>query len=335
MKFLRQVLMNTAGDGGAGGGNAGAGSAGGAAPAAASAGASASGAAAAPAAGGAAPAAAAPAANAGNAGAGNGATGSAGQPAPDWQSPFDEGTRGYIANKGWKEPGHLLESYRNLEKAFGASPDQVIRLPKADDPQATDAMNRIYDQLGRPKTPDAYKLEIPKENGSPEFAKAASETFHKLGLSEKQGQELVKWWNEQQANTMKVAGEQKTMAVNDSKVALQKEWGAAHEQNLGLAKRAAKEFGVPGAVIDALDSHMGYNGVMKFFHNIGSKLGSEGNFHSGNTPAGNGSLTPVQAQSKIAELRNDKQWVSRYLAGDSSARTEMEKLNRFAIGEAF
>lgn len=228
----------------------------------------------------------------------------------------------------------MLESYRNLEKMVGASPDQVIRLPKSDDPQAADAMNRIYDQLGRPKTPDAYKLEIPKELGSPEFAKAASETFHKLGLSEKQGQELVKWWNEQQGTSMKTMTEQKTQAVNEAKNALKKDWGAAHEQNMGLAKRAAKEFGVPGAVIDALDSHMGYDGVMKFFHNIGSKLGSEGGFHNGGTPPGNGAMTPAQARARITELRTDAGWTARYLSGDASARAEMDKLNRFAVGEA-
>lgn len=228
----------------------------------------------------------------------------------------------------------MLDSYRNLEKMVGASPDQVIRLPKADDPQAAEAMNAIYDRLGRPKTADAYKLEIPKENGSPEFAKAASEQFHKLGLSEKQGQDLVKWWNETQSNAMKTSTEASAQSIQAGKDALKKEWGAAHEQNLALARRAAKEFGVAGDVIDAIESKAGYDGVMKLFHSIGAKLGTDANFHSGATPAGNGAMSPGQARARIAELRADKGWTAKYLNGDQSARAEMDKLNRFAIGEA-
>lgn len=254
--------------------------------------------------------------------------------ANDWTSTFNDDTKGYISNKGWKEPAHMLDSYRNLEKMVGASPDQVLRLPKADDPQAADAMNAIYDRLGRPKQADGYKLEIPKENGSPEFAKAASEQFHKLGLSEKQGQDLVKWWNQNQSDAAKVLNESITAKTQVGKDALKKEWGAAHEQNLALARRAAKEFGVSGEVIQAIDNVAGYDGVMKLFHAIGSKLGTDGNFHSGATPAGNGAISPGQARARIAELRADKGWTAKYLNGDQAARAEMDKLNRFAIGEA-
>lgn len=252
-----------------------------------------------------------------------------------WQSSFDDTTKDYISNKGWKEPVHMLDSYRNLEKLVGVSPDQVLRLPKADDPQAAEAMNSIYDRLGRPKQADGYKLEIPKENGSPEFAKAASEQFHKLGLSEKQGQDLVKWWNESQANATKAFKDANVQKLQTGKDALKKEWGAAHEQNLNLAKRAAKEFGVAGEVIDAVENVAGYDGVMKLFHSIGSKLGTESReFHTGGAVPGNGAMTPGAARAKIAELRSDKVFTARYLNGDQAARKEMDRLNRFAIGEA-
>lgn len=288
---------------------------------------------AAPAAGQGAPAAAA--ANQGGAAATVNESAKGGQAAPaatDWTSTYTEEARGFIQAKGWKDQNEVVNSYVNLEKFVGADPKSLLKVPGESADQKD--WEPIYDRLGRPKTADGYKLEIPKENGSPEFAKAASETFHKLGLSEKQGQELVKWWNQNQETQIKSFGEQKTAQIETQRGALKKEWGAAHDQNINAAKRAVGEFvklepGKRDALIDAIESVIGFDGTMKFFHSLGSKIG-EASFHSGSqNQSHNGPMTPEAANAEIKRLSADPDFTKKYLAGNAEARTRMQLLHEY------
>lgn len=248
-------------------------------------------------------------------------------PAPsvvsDWTKSFDEETRGYVQNKGWKDAGEVLHSYKNLEKLHGVPAEKLVKLPDGDDAAG---MSALYDKLGRPSKPEEYKLEIPKD-GSPEFAKFASEMFHKNGLSAKQGQEIVKAWNEYQAGAMQASEQSLVQKLEVGKQTLQREWGAAHEQNVKVASRAAREFGVTPQALDAMEASMGYDGVMKFFHNIGSKMG-ESAFVMGSQD--NGLFTPDQARSKISALKQDGEFQKKYINGDASAKREMERLHQMA-----
>lgn len=250
---------------------------------------------------------------------------------PDWTTGFNDDHKGFVGNKGWKNPSEVVDSYRNLEKLVGAPQDQILKLPKSDAEAAE--WEPVYNRLGRPATPDAYKLEVPKD-GNPEFAKWASEQFHKEGLSEKQGQNIVKKWNEYMANTGRSTKEAYSAKIQGEQVALKKEWGAAYDQNIAVAQRAAREFGVDPKVISSIESSAGFNGTMKLFQAIGSKLG-DANFHGGNGGnAGGGALTPAQARDQIKALKGDPGFAAKYIAGDHGARQKMENLHKFAYPDA-
>lgn len=253
----------------------------------------------------------------------------------DWFESFDTEIKGYVQNKGWKDPGELLNSYRNLEKLTGAGPDKLVKLPSPEDTQGWD---EFYSKIGRPESPDGYKLPVP-EGDSGEFAKVASSWFHELGLSETQAEKLAGKWNEymgQAQQQMEVQQrEQYQQTVQQDNAALQQEWGSAYEQNIQLAKVAAKEFGFDGPTIDKLEQALGFGGLMKMMQGIGSKIG-EANFVSGdNGGAGRfGVMTPAQAQSQIKALQSDAGFVRRYTAGDAEARGQMEKLHKWAYPDA-
>lgn len=341
LKFLKilfpmMLMVDGGGAGGAGGGAA-AGAAAGGGAAAGSAGA-APAAAGAAASGGAAPAAAgaAGALTAGPAG-GGAAAAAAAAPATDWTTGLPELDVGYVQNKGWKSPADALNSYRNLEKHIGVSPDQLIRLPKADasEAEATAAMNSLYDRLGRPATPDGYKIEIPKEHGSPEFAKGAADAFHKAGLSDKQAKAVTDFFNGFASETLKTRGAEYEAKVEQGRTNLKKDWGAAFDENSRQARTAVKEFVTDPKIIDAIESVVGYDGCLKFFQSLGSKIGTDPRFHTGGTSANpNAPMTPAAAKAKLAELRADAGWVKKWASGDASARAEVNRLNKFMIGES-
>jgi hypothetical protein len=263
-----------------------------------------------------------------------GATGTT-APAGTWFDGFDDDAKGYVQNKGWKDPADLLGSYRNLEKLTGAGPDKLLKMPAPDDAQG---WNDFYNRLGRPETPDAYKLPLP-EGDSGEFAKVASSWFHEAGLTEKQAEAVASKWNEymgQAQQQMEVQQrEQYQQTVQQDNASLQQEWGSAYEQNIQVAKVAAREFGFDGPTIDKMEQALGFGGLMKLMHSIGSKVG-EASFVSGESGGAGrfGVMAPAQAQAQIKALQGDAGFIKRYTAGDADAKSTMERLHKWAYPDA-
>ena len=250
------------------------------------------------------------------------------QASSDWTAGLSDDLKGYVQNKQFKQPGDVVESYRNFEKLMGAPKERVLKLPeKPDDP----AWNDIHSRLGKPASPSDYKIEVPK-GADPAFAEWAKSTFHEVNLTTAQAEKLATKWNEHMAGISKSQETAYQAKVEQEEKGLQKEWGAAFEQNINVAKRAAQSFGLNGEMIDKLEQALGYAGVMKFMHTLGSKVG-EDTFVSGKGSNSFGALTPEAARNKIQALRQDGDFVRRYTAGDVSARDEMAKLHQWAYPE--
>lgn len=237
---------------------------------------------------------------------------------PDWTAGFAEETRGYIQNKGWKGAEPAIDSYRNLEKLHGVPPEQIVKLPKDGSDKA--AWDAVYAKLGRPETADKYNIPMPKEGGSPEFAKWAQQNLFEQGISAKAGEALIGKYNEYVAQTTKAAQDARQVANINSANELKKEWGAAHDQEVEVAKRACATFGVEAAVVDKIQEILGFAETMKMFNKIGRGLGEDKFVDGGQIGNPNQPATPEAAKSRLNELMADKSWSAKYLAGDSDAR---------------
>lgn len=290
-------LMDTAGgDGGAGAGGAGAGAAGGAAG-------------------------------------GDGAAGGAGAPAAnfDWSTTVaDEGVRGWVMAKGFKDPAALAQTALNQEKLLGVPADQIVRLPKDDNP---DAWRAVHERLGMPKTAAEYNLPVP-EGDKGEFAKVAADWMHKHGVSGKQARGIAEEWNAFQAEQTKAQTEQLQARDTEQIGKLRAEWGSQFDANTALVDKAATAFGMSTEALTALKQAMGPGEAMKFMHSIGSKLGVEGEFVGGEGKGGSTFSTPAAAQARIAQLQNDKAFAQRFNSKDpvtrQEARDEMSRLHKVA-----
>lgn len=271
----------------------------------------------------------------GNTGAGAAGAGPSGAPAgnvpavsSDWTSGLNNEMRGYVQNKGFKDPGMVLDSYVNLEKLMGGDKNTLLRIPqKADAPEWAD----VYTKLGRPASAHEYGInpvdDSPMAKSTTDWAK---NTFHELGLSRRQGETLVAKWTDL---NQKVMAEQKasyaaTIEAEDK--ALRKEWGMAYDQNIQIAKKGMVMFGISPQMIDNLERAMGFSATLKFMQNLGSKVGEDKFFSGVQAP---GALTPEAARDRISALRKDNDFVRRYAAGDASAKEEMTNLHKFAYPE--
>ncbi|MCE2660922.1 MAG: hypothetical protein LW854_22260 [Rubrivivax sp.] len=247
-------------------------------------------------------------------------------PAPGaWYDGIEDGDlKGYVQNKGWKDPVELANGYRNLEKLLGS---EKIPMPKGAEDK--DGWSRVYDALGRPKSADDYGLQLP-EGGNGDFLKAAAGKFHELGLSKAQAAELANWYNEQATGQVGAAQQAQAAKVEQDIQALKGEWGQAWEENVELGRRAARQFGLDQGKLEALENAFGTAEMLKFMSRIGRGL-TEHTFESGRSTNSFG-LTPEAARQRISSLREDRDWSAKYLGGNADAKAELQRLMEVAYG---
>lgn len=265
----------------------------------------------------------------GDGGTGTGGTGQGAAAPIAWLPNADEATVGYIQNKGWDAPEKLVSSYQNLEKLVGADrAGRTVVLPG--DKAEPAEVEAFYSKLGRPAEAKDYKLEVPQ--GQPtEFADAAKGWFHEAGLSSKQAEALGKHWNEYVAAQTTAAQQKQLETAETDKQALQKEWGAAHAQNLQLAQQTRSQLGVSDEEIDGIAQVLGLKRTIEMFHKLGTRTGEAAFVDGAAQTNGFGSaITPAQAKDRIASLRADKAFVGRYFAKDAEAVAEMTRLHQLA-----
>jgi hypothetical protein len=250
----------------------------------------------------------------------------AGEAESNWYSGFDQETVGWLENKGISKLDQpaamesLVKGFRGAEKYIGVPKEQLLRLPdfnKADKVE----LDAFYTKLGRPDDPKGY--EITSDN--PDFADFAATMFHEAGLTKAQTDKVVAKWDEYVTKTNGGMTEQAQLNSAAQKENLHKEWGAAYEKNLQIAKITANKLGIQESQIDGMESVLGFDGVMKLMVQLGQ---GEDSFVSGDSP--NGPMTPTQAQAKIKQLQEDKAWTMKYLKGNTDAREEMDRLMRMA-----
>ena len=266
-----------------------------------------------------------PPASSGAAGGGNAA----------WFSTFEnQELRGYTEQKGFKSAEDVVKSYRDLHAIHGVPAERIIKLPE--DIAAPKALDDVYKRLGRPEKSDGYEIQVP-DGVQPDFANWAKETFHGLGLSKSQGENLSKVWNERiGAMNAKYLEDQK-VAVATQIESLKTKWGAAFDQNAGKVSALAEKLGVKTEEMDAMAAAIGVDRLNEMLHGFMEKLGvkiGEDDFKGGGNAGGGfgGILSPEAAQSKITELTKDTEWRTGYLNGDAKKAAEMRQLQLWAAG---
>lgn len=247
-----------------------------------------------------------------------------------WLPGADEVTVGYVQNKGWSDPAQVLDGYRNLEKVLGADrAGRTVVLPGEKAEQAE--IDAFYSKLGRPAEAKDYKVDVPA-GAPPEYADGFRAVAHQLGLTSKQAEGLVKWNNEFAGNAAAAQQNQSVAAFQADSEALKQAWGAAHDQNVVVARNTVAALGLDNATIDKMSAAIGHKPLMELLHKIGAKTG-EGEFVSGSGSNYGSALTPAQAKSRIEELRRDNAWTTKYLSKDADAMAEMSRLMKYAYPE--
>lgn len=264
-------------------------------------------------------------------------TGTSAAPASDagngstWTSSFNDDMKGYISNKGFKDPAMLADAYRNLEKLHGVPADRIAKLPERfyDDKGAMTAEGRaIYERLGAPKKADEYGLKAP-QGGDQKALDAFMSKAHELGLTKAQAESLNKWGDEVNGGRSKAMQEAMVAKFNDEDRALKAEWGGAFDQEKKIAADGMRKMGWDGKTVDAMASVLGHKETMKLLNQVGKSTGESQFFGAQKQDM---KMIPQNAKAKIEELKGDKTFYERLSSGDRDAKAQWDRLHQDAYG---
>lgn len=248
-----------------------------------------------------------------------------------WFSGFKaDDVRGYIEQKGFKDPESLASAYWNLEKTRGVPQERLLTLPADDKPES---WGPVYNKLGRPEKPEGY--DVKGADGTPaDFLAWQRQTFHELGLSKKQGDALSAKWNE--LVTASAAGDQTAAkeALGQQITKLKQEWGAAAKQNIEVVDAMVEKLGLDEATQKKMEGVLGFDGFAKLLYGMTQKFGiklGESEFHGsdGGTSADFGAMTPASAKARRDELLSDPTYYKAWSAGDIAKKSEIDRLFKF------
>lgn len=240
--------------------------------------------------------------------------------APDWKAGLNPEIKGYVELKGFQSPEAMADSYRNLEKLQGHPAEKILKLPDVfydDKGKMTPEGKAVYERLGAPKEAKDYNLPAPKEGGDPKLLDHFKNTFLEAGIPKDAAKKIIEGMNQYFDQASESAKTIATNEFNNQTNQLKTEWGSAYEQNERIAKEAVRVMGMTKDQVAALASGLGHKETMKLFHKLGTST-AEAPFVGGKNP--NNIMEPATAQSKIAELKADKDFSAKLLAGDVGAK---------------
>lgn len=219
-----------------------------------------------------------------------------------WKNSISEQYRTNPNIEKFTEIDALAKSYINAVSMIGSD-----KIPLPNKNATEEQWNEVYNKLGRPESPDKYKLELKTDVTAVDenVIKGFAENAHKLGLNNSQAQGILEFYKqtlESSAKDMSITMESaQANAANE----LRKEWGKSYDENIQKAASIAKTY-LGSDVLDTQlrdGSRLGDNvKVIKAFANIAGLL-SEDKI----VGAGSDNITKARdIEAEIKEITNNK-----------------------------
>jgi len=163
------------------------------------------------------------------------------QPVPtvakSWKEAISEEFREDPNIAKFTELDALAKSYINATRMIG---QDKVAIPNEN--STDDQWQEVYGKLGRPESPDKYKLEansdvVPLDEGA---IKSFAENAHQLGLNNKQAQGILEFYKNSMEGSAQQARIDTETAQANAEAELRKEWGSNYENNIKKAGSVAK-----------------------------------------------------------------------------------------------
>lgn len=159
------------------------------------------------------------------------------QTSKSWKDIISEEYRNDPNISKFTEIDALAKSYINATKMIGSD---KITVPTNNSTE--EHWEEVYSKLGRPESPDKYKLDFksevaPIDEGA---VKAFSEVAHKTGLNEKQAQAILDFYKHNSEQSLQQSKIDTETAQANAEQQLRQEWGGNYDAKIKRAASVAK-----------------------------------------------------------------------------------------------
>jgi hypothetical protein len=219
-----------------------------------------------------------------------------------WKETISEEFRTNPNIEKFTEIDALAKSYINAVSMIGQD-----KVPVPNQNSTEDQWNEVYSKLGRPESPDKYKLEVnsdvvPLDESA---VKSFAENAHKLGLNNKQAQGILEYYK----NSMEGSAQQAQIDTEtyqaQAEQELRKEWGRSFDENIKKAGAIAKA-NMDAEILDLTLSdgrRLGdHPAIIKGFANIANLMSEDKMIGTGEDNATSGR----DIETEISSLVNDR-----------------------------
>ena len=234
-----------------------------------------------------------------------------------WYTGLDADHLTQIQSRGWDKldgpaaAAAMAKSYRELSQLNGAvAAGNALLLPKPDDAEAHKA---FWEKLGTSLPAADYKFDaLTYSDGrtiepalQDALKAAATEAKVPAGMVEAFGKAMIA----HQENAKNAEQASQARIAQESRAALEAEWGPQTANNKFVAGRAMDALALDPTAVAALESlpGMGYAGVMKLMHQLGTMMGEARFVQGGGQP---NVLNAGTAQERLNALKADQNWVN-------------------------
>lgn len=256
---------------------------------------------------------------------------------PSWTDGFSELELGHVLNKSWKTPQDAVQGAMNAESHIGVPPDRLIKLPH--DPTEAGAMDMVWDKLGRPVDPSAYKFaDVPEalQEGSEEIIASFRKKAHETGISQDAAAKMFDWYMANQSEGLESMATTTLETQLAQEADLKRDWGTAYVANVEIGKKAKQQLGLSDEDIDGLEDSLGTRRTIEMLNKLGrSLMVTEHNLDpsTGESTFGlSESMASAKATALLDEIKNDPERLSRYLQKQGKDYTDLTNLYKIANG---
>ena len=219
----------------------------------------------------------------------------------NWTETLSEDIRTSESLGKFKDINGLAKSYLELERSMG----NRVSIPSQD--ASDDDWRGFYSKAGLPED-GKYIPTSARNKDNEEFLNHYEPTFHSLGLSKRQGENLIKKMIETSDNAQKQYKENLDKTRNEHLETINKKYGSNVEEKLKLVDAAIAKYGNQ-EILKVIDESNYNPHMIDMLVNVGSLLSGDA-LVTGNTKST--SLTKEDAIKEIARLESDKDFMTKY-----------------------
>ena len=191
--------------------------------------------------------------------------------------------------------------------------NQLLAMPT--DLKDAAQLKPIMQKLGLPESPDKYQFEIKPDSakGHRDFINDDSAKELKASLLGSLHESMMPpaavgatmnalnaWLNNNEQSWITTQQQAQEQKMAD----LKKEWGGAYEERLEMSRRAGRELGMSGEMMDAIETVVGADGLLRHLHATMEKIGVEkfADSGAGGTQAPMFGTTVDQIETELSKL---------------------------------